>query len=65
MRIAVESLFDAADDDTATGEPDLLRGIYPTAIVINDDGALEVTDSRLAEIARGIVADREAAQEAR
>ncbi|WP_280184230.1 proteasome subunit beta [Nocardia cyriacigeorgica] len=65
LRIAVESLFDAADDDTATGGPDLLRGIYPTAIVINDDGAVEVTEDRLAEIARGIVADREAAQEAR
>ncbi|MBF6096694.1 proteasome subunit beta [Nocardia cyriacigeorgica] len=65
LRIAVESLFDAADDDTATGGPDLLRGIYPTAIVIDDDGAVEVTEDRLAEIARGIVADREAAQEAR
>nr|WP_280484472.1 proteasome subunit beta [Nocardia cyriacigeorgica] len=65
LRIAVESWLDAAADDTATGGPALLRGIYPTAIVINDDGAVEVTEDRLAEIARGIVADREAAQEAR
>ncbi|MEU7629674.1 proteasome subunit beta [Nocardia sp. NPDC049220] len=63
LRIAVESLFDAADDDTATGGPDLLRNIFPTAIVIDEEGAVEVTESRLAEITRGIVADREAAEE--
>lgn len=63
LRIAVESLFDAADDDTATGGPDLMRGIYPTAILINTDGADEVSESRLEEITRAIVADREAAEE--
>ncbi|WP_194838113.1 proteasome subunit beta [Nocardia sp. XZ_19_369] len=63
LRIAVESLFDAADDDTATGGPDLMRGIYPTAIVIDEEGAVEVTEDRLEAIARGIVADREAAEE--
>ncbi|WP_191094134.1 proteasome subunit beta [Nocardia colli] len=63
LRIAVEALFDAADDDTATGGPDLMRGIYPTAIVIDEEGAVEVTEDRLEVIARGIVADREAAEE--
>ncbi|SLI44897.1 PcrB protein [Mycobacteroides abscessus subsp. abscessus] len=63
LRIALESLYDASDDDTATGGPDLLRGIYPTAVVIDAEGALEVPESRLEEIARGIVADRTAAQE--
>ncbi|RMI32306.1 proteasome subunit beta [Nocardia stercoris] len=58
LRIAVESLFDAADDDTATGGPDLLRGIYPTAVVIDAEGAVEVDDERLAAIAREIVAGR-------
>ncbi|GAB2696627.1 proteasome subunit beta [Nocardia thraciensis] len=55
LRIAVESLLDASDDDTATGGPDLLRGIYPTAIVINAEGSEEVSDERLAEAARTIV----------
>ncbi|WP_225731801.1 MULTISPECIES: proteasome subunit beta [unclassified Nocardia] len=63
LRIAVEALFDAADDDTATGGPDLVRGIYPTAIVIDEEGAVEVTEAQLAEITRAIVADREAAEE--
>ncbi|WP_051162430.1 proteasome subunit beta [Nocardia brevicatena] len=63
LRIAVEALVDASDDDTATGGPDLLRGIYPTAIVIDSDGAVEVPEERLEGIARGIAADREAAEQ--
>ncbi|MCP2315470.1 proteasome beta subunit [Nocardia amikacinitolerans] len=63
LRIAVEALFDASDDDTATGGPDLARGIYPTIITIDEDGAVEVPEERVEEIARGIVADRAAAQE--
>ncbi|MFF0488308.1 proteasome subunit beta [Nocardia sp. NPDC003482] len=60
LRIAVEALLDASDDDTATGGPDLLRNIFPTAVVINAEGAEEVSDGRLAEIARTIVDERTA-----
>ncbi|QLY34551.1 proteasome subunit beta [Nocardia huaxiensis] len=60
LRIAVESLFDAADDDTATGGPDTMRRIYPTAVAIDAEGAVEVADERLEEITRGIVEDRSA-----
>ena len=31
LKVAVEALYDAADDDSATGGPDLVRGIFPTA----------------------------------
>lgn len=58
LRAAVESLYDAADDDSATGGPDLTRGIYPTAVVITASGAEVVTGDRLAGIAREVVADR-------
>lgn len=63
LRIAVEALFDASDDDTATGGPDLLRRIFPTAVLVDGDGAVEVPESRLEEIARDITAAREAAEE--
>ena len=33
LRVAVEALYDAADDDSATGGPDLVRGIYPVVVV--------------------------------
>ncbi len=39
LRVAVEALYDAADDDSATGGPDLVRGIFPTAVTIGADGA--------------------------
>lgn len=58
LRAAVEALYDAADDDSATGGPDTTRGIYPTAVVITGDGAVVVSDERLAEMARGVIAAR-------
>ncbi|MFE4459339.1 proteasome subunit beta [Nocardia tengchongensis] len=60
LRIAIESLFDAADDDTATGGPDTMRNIYPTAIVIDAEGSEEVTEERLKEITRAMVEERAA-----
>jgi proteasome beta subunit len=58
VRVAVESLYDAADDDSATGGPDLVRGIYPTAITIGAEGAAEVPESRIAELAREVIESR-------
>ncbi|WP_174189723.1 proteasome subunit beta [Nocardia barduliensis] len=55
LRVAVEALVDAADDDTATGGPDLLRDIYPTAVLVDAEGAVEVSEESLAEIVRGVV----------
>ncbi|MTJ63463.1 proteasome subunit beta [Nocardia seriolae] len=60
LRIAIESLFDAADDDTATGGPDTMRNIYPTAIVIDAEGSEIVTEERLKEITRAMVEERAA-----
>jgi proteasome beta subunit len=58
LRVAVESLYDAADDDSATGGPDLVRGIFPTAVSITADGAAEVPEARIAELARDIIERR-------
>lgn len=58
LRVAVESLYDAADDDSATGGPDLVRGIYPTAVVIGADGAHEVPEQRMAAVCREIIENR-------
>lgn len=58
LRVAIEALYDAADDDSATGGPDLVRGIYPTAVTIDADGADEVTEQRIAELSREIIESR-------
>ncbi len=36
--LALKALFQAADEDSATGGPDLVRGIYPTMATITDEG---------------------------
>ncbi|OBG15610.1 proteasome subunit beta [Mycolicibacterium celeriflavum] len=58
LRVAIEALYDAADDDSATGGPDLVRGIYPTAVIIGADGAEEVSEERIAEFARQVIENR-------
>lgn len=58
LKAAVEALYDAADDDSATGGPDLVRGIYPTAVLIEATGAEEVTELRIAGLAREVIESR-------
>ena len=58
LKVAVEALYDAADDDSATGGPDLVRGIYPTAVSIDADGARDVTEERIAALARQVIEKR-------
>ncbi|MGH3948114.1 MAG: proteasome subunit beta [Pseudonocardiaceae bacterium] len=58
MRAAVESLYDAADDDTATGGPDLVRRIFPTVVTITGDGAAHLPEEETASIAEAVLAGR-------
>ena len=58
LRVAIEALYDAADDDSATGGPDLVRGIYPTAVVIGADGAADIPEQQIATMCRAIIESR-------
>lgn len=58
LRVAIEALYDAADDDSATGGPDLVRGIYPTAVILSSEPAEEVAETRIAELARAVIESR-------
>jgi proteasome beta subunit len=58
MRVAVEALYDAADDDSATGGPDLSRRIWPTLAVVDAAGLRFLDDDTLAAVVEQIVADR-------
>ncbi|AXO38324.1 proteasome beta subunit [Micromonospora echinospora] len=57
-RLAVEALYDAADDDTATGGPDLTRRIYPVVMTATAEGTHRLTDAETAAIAESVVAGR-------
>ena len=58
LKVAVEALYDAADDDSATGGPDLVRGIYPTAVTIDSGGARDVAEDRIVRLARQVIESR-------
>lgn len=47
--LAATSLWEAADADSATGGPDVLRGIYPVVASIDVDGWVRVDDADLAQ----------------
>jgi proteasome beta subunit len=54
--LAISALFNAADEDSATGGPDLVRGIYPTMATITDRGFEKVTEEEIADRFRVLVA---------
>jgi proteasome beta subunit len=53
--LAIQALFQAADEDSATGGPDLVRGIYPTIATITADGFTPVEEPEIAERFRSLV----------
>jgi proteasome beta subunit len=55
LDLAIQALFQAADEDSATGGPDLVRNIYPTMATITGDGFDSVTDAEIAERFRGLL----------
>ncbi|MDH6702543.1 proteasome beta subunit [Streptomyces sp. MAA16] len=56
--LVVQALYDAADDDSATGGPDVARRIYPIVTVITEDGFRRLNDDESSEIARSILERR-------
>ena len=58
VRIAVEALYDAADDDSATGGPDLGRRIWPTLAVVDVEGVRFLDDETLASVVAMMVEAR-------
>ncbi|MFE6051041.1 proteasome subunit beta [Kitasatospora sp. NPDC056446] len=56
--LVVQALYDAADDDSATGGPDLTRKIFPLVSLITEDGFRRLTDAEVGAIARSITDER-------
>jgi proteasome beta subunit len=55
LRLAIESLVAAAEEDTATGGPDLQRGIYPNVVVVSAEGYREIPEEHVAEVSREVM----------
>ena len=54
----MEALYDAADEDTATGGPDLVRGIFPVVATVTARGYQRIPDDELRKAAERLVAAR-------
>jgi proteasome beta subunit len=51
----IQALYDAADDDSATGGPDMTRRIFPVVAVVTSDGYTRLPDAEVAAIADEVV----------
>ena len=55
IRIAVSALYDASEEDSATGGPDMVRGIYPIINVIQQKGISDVSDERMKNVVESLL----------
>lgn len=58
VKVALQSLYDAADDDSATGGPDLHRKIFPLVDVVTSDGYRRLAPEKVERLATEVVAGR-------
>lgn len=58
VRVAVDSLVDAAEEDSATGGPDERRRIYPVVASVTESGYARIPDADLAAVVDDVMAER-------
>jgi proteasome beta subunit len=54
----MQALYDAADDDSATGGPDVTRSIYPLMVTVTEDGYQRLTDAEAGTYAQTVIDGR-------
>lgn len=55
VEVCIEALYDAADDDSATGGPDLARRIFPVVAVVDANGFRRVDPDELTRLCQAVV----------
>ncbi|MBI5192901.1 MAG: proteasome subunit beta [Nitrospirae bacterium] len=59
IQLALESLYDAAEEDVGTAGPDLVRGIYPTVKVIKKTGIEDVDSVTIETVYKRLIGDKQ------
>lgn len=54
----IQALYDAADDDSATGGPDLTRKIFPVVLLATTDGVHRVNDAQIGDLVGQVMSSR-------
>jgi len=64
LRVTIEALLDAADEDVGTGGPDLVRGIFPTIKTITRSGFGDVPEDEIRRVVETLLNERAKAEKA-
>lgn len=56
--VCIQALYDAADDDSATGGPDMARRIYPVVSAVTADGYRRLSEDEVGALAQSVVDGR-------
>src|SRR5579875_584373 len=62
VELCVRALWEAADEDAATGGPDAVRGIYPTVATITAEGFQKVPEAEVAEAFQRVISTLSSAE---
>jgi len=54
----IQALYDAADDDSATGGPDMARKIFPMVLAATEDGVQRLSDEQITDLIGQLMASR-------
>ena len=54
----IQALYDAADDDSATGGPDLTRRIFPVVASVTADGFRKLPEDEVGQVTQRVVDER-------
>jgi len=61
VKIALEALFDASEEDVATGGPDVLRNIFPSIAALSAPGVVKIDEATIESLFNDLLAERVAA----
>jgi proteasome beta subunit len=58
VRLALEALLDASEEDVATGGPDPVRGIYPSVKIVAQTGTNDLPEEEIRQLCEALLSER-------
>jgi proteasome beta subunit len=58
VRLALEALLDASEEDVATGGPDPVRGIYPSVKIVAQTGTDDLPEDEIRQTCEALLSER-------
>jgi proteasome beta subunit len=58
VRLALESLLDASEEDVATGGPDPVRGIFPSVKIVAQTGTFDLPEDEIRQVCEALLSER-------